>query len=426
MAGVSQDRPQSRPWLTDLLGIVLLAALATLPFLTPAADLALQRLFYTPGAAHPWGAENAPLWRWFYRFGPWPALVTALASFGVLIAGRWRPDLRRWRVHALYLLLSLALGPGLLVNVVFKDHWGRPRPRQVTELGGTWPYQTFVEKGVGGRGKSFPCGHSSMGFYFVSFYFLLRRRHKALAVASLVGAGAYGTLIGAARMAAGGHFASDVAWSAVMPAAAAWMVYYGVMRVPQAEDRAAAGMPPAPVPRWLLVLLPFCAAFAVAMGILGTPAYSEFSGTIPATSPVRLALDVSRCDVEIVLTEDPGMSIALSGDAQGFGWPGSKVLCQPRFELQDRHPAATIRVAPSGWFNELNGRLVVTIPARAARSMSGRVRGGDVVFKAPGPEWLPQAVDLDVEGQVDMPASLRPQLTTGPESGRTRVLSRRP
>jgi hypothetical protein len=41
------------------------------------------------------------------------------------------------RMYGLFILLSVILGPGLLVNLVFKDHWGRPRPRQVVALGGT-------------------------------------------------------------------------------------------------------------------------------------------------------------------------------------------------------------------------------------------------------------------------------------------------
>src|SRR5262249_42664716 len=35
---------------------------------------------------------------------------------------------------ALFLVLSLVLGPGLLVNAVLKDHWSRPRPGMVTAL----------------------------------------------------------------------------------------------------------------------------------------------------------------------------------------------------------------------------------------------------------------------------------------------------
>src|SRR6185369_921132 len=40
-----------------------------------------------------------------------------------------------------FLIATLALAPGLLVNVLLKDHWGRPRPIDVTQLGGD---QKFV------------------------------------------------------------------------------------------------------------------------------------------------------------------------------------------------------------------------------------------------------------------------------------------
>ena len=36
-----------------------------------------------------------------------------------------------------FLIATMALAPGLLVNVVLKDHWGRPRPIDVTQFGGT-------------------------------------------------------------------------------------------------------------------------------------------------------------------------------------------------------------------------------------------------------------------------------------------------
>ena len=58
------------------------------------------------------------------------ALVTFTLSY-------WYPSrLLAWRRPALFLVLVAALGPGLLINVVFKDHYGRPRPREVQELGG--------------------------------------------------------------------------------------------------------------------------------------------------------------------------------------------------------------------------------------------------------------------------------------------------
>ena len=37
---------------------------------------------------------------------------------------------------AAFLVLTLALGSGIIANVIFKDHWGRFRPISVTEFGG--------------------------------------------------------------------------------------------------------------------------------------------------------------------------------------------------------------------------------------------------------------------------------------------------
>ncbi len=421
MSGTHTDR---RLWLPDLLGLAVLALLATLPFLTPQIDLALQRLFYTPGALHPWAQGNAPLWRWLYRFGPWPALLTALGAFGVLTAARWRPAFARWRVHALFLLLSLALGPGLLVNVTFKDHWGRPRPRQTTELGGTWPYQTFFEKGLGGRGKSFPCGHSSMGYYFGALYFIWRRRHPGRALAAAGAAAAYGTLIGVARMAAGGHFVSDVAWSAVMTAAAAYLVYYVVLRVPEAEDRLAAGLTPRPWSRWWLLALPPLAIFAIVMGLLATPSYTEFNRAAPAISPVRLTLDVTRCDVQLVFSDEPVAAITVTGDAQGFGWPGSNVRCDVTAGLDQGHPVATVTVQPKGWFGELNGRAVVTVPAMAATVVDGRVRKGDLTLKAADLATVPVLDVVIEEGTFAAPDALQSRLRRTPEPSGARITTR--
>ena len=42
----------------------------------------------------------------------------------------------RWLMRA-FLALALLLGPGLVVNTDFKSHYGRPRPRQDLDIGGT-------------------------------------------------------------------------------------------------------------------------------------------------------------------------------------------------------------------------------------------------------------------------------------------------
>lgn len=351
-------------WLPDLVWIILLAGAATVPFLTPALDIRLLSLFYHPGAERPWPHEFDGVWRFLYTFGPWPALLTALTGLGILVAAGTKPALARWRRHAALVFLTMALGPGLFVNTLFKDHWGRPRPRQVTELGGTMTYQCFYEKGLAGRGKSFPCGHSSMGYYFVAFYFLARRRHKGLAVAAWVGAAGYGTLIGVARMAAGAHFASDVLWSAFFPSAVAWILYYFVLRIPQTEDNPEQGTGSQILKsRWLAWIAPPLAAAAIASVMLGTPAFAEirYDMKSPGGNP-SLRIDARQC--RITLQDNPSLHdrILITGEVHGFGWPWSRIRHSSTWNQSGNIWTLDFTCKPKGHFSELDGEITIQVP----------------------------------------------------------------
>ena len=84
-------------------------------------------------------------------------------------------------------------------------------------------------------GKSFPSGHGSMAYSVASaaaFY----PYHPVVAVGALVGGIAFGTLTGAARMAQGGHFATDVLWSGIIVFVVIATLYYLVFRIPDRED----------------------------------------------------------------------------------------------------------------------------------------------------------------------------------------------
>jgi len=107
----------------------------------------------------------------------------------------------------------MVLGPGLIVNTAFKHNWGRPRPRQILELGGTQKYLPVWQKGISGEGKSFPSGHASVAFYLFTPFFFLRKSRKKWAVFFLLLGITYGLFMGAARMVQGAHFPSDVVWS---------------------------------------------------------------------------------------------------------------------------------------------------------------------------------------------------------------------
>jgi lipid A 4'-phosphatase len=115
-----------------------------------------------------------------------------------------------FRKRVLYLILTLALGPGLLVNVIFKEHWGRARPDHIEQFGGSNRFTpAFVISSECKRNCAFVSGHASVGFYLISAAFLMKKHRKK----GLVLAISYGFIIGLVRIIQGSHFASDVIFS---------------------------------------------------------------------------------------------------------------------------------------------------------------------------------------------------------------------
>ena len=226
-AGAAADTPVSAPdaasiaralngvRLREGVTVFLLLALVTVVAGIMGADLAIARACHGPGG---WCGKDWPLGEALYRAGRgWaqPALWMAVA--GLLVAAIsikvrvLRPHLKA----ALFFPLLLALGPGLLVNVALKDHWGRPRPCQLVEFGGTHAFREAWQPGDRGPDKtpSFPSGHASMAFATLAPWFVLRSRRRLAASLWLAGGLAFGALVGAARITQGGHFASDILWS---------------------------------------------------------------------------------------------------------------------------------------------------------------------------------------------------------------------
>lgn len=421
---MTEPRPSYRSlWLPDLLWLVALVFLATVPFLSGNIDLRLQSLFHTPAAATAWSYESHPLWKLLYHIGTWPALLIALGGLLVFLLGRRLPSLGRWRRHGIYLFLVLAIGPGLLVNTIFKDHWGRPRPRQIAEFGGRWHYQHPFENGAAGRGKSFPCGHSSAGYYFIAFYFLFRRHRRGIARMAFAAAMLYGSLIGTARMAAGAHFASDVLWSGVFTAAAALVLYYWILRIPWHEDHPAAttsGQHP---------VLVSCAAALLAAGailavIAATPVFKEWhlQGRLPPNAATSLELRVARCDVELTLTDTPDRRFEITGEAQGFGWPWCRI--REKFTI----PSLTsnvvhLTISPDRGFNDLSGTVRVKLPARLLKEIAADMEANQFAVLAPAGLRTPPMTIRLTGSNLDLPSALKAALVAGPPTNGTQTFS---
>lgn len=136
-------------------------------------------------------------------------LAWLATRFGLPTPRLARPGLQT----VLYLAVSLALGPGLIVNAGFKDHWHRPRPVQVTEFGGAFEFRPWYRTdGQCRRNCSFVSGEVAASAWLIGA--------AALAPASLKGpaialAAAVTTVTALLRVAFGGHFPSDVLFAAL-------------------------------------------------------------------------------------------------------------------------------------------------------------------------------------------------------------------
>lgn len=193
-------------------------------------DIRLQQLFYHDNS---WYLAKTQPWLWFYKYGTYPGIILGIISIVYLLFSLFIKKFIPYRRYALLVILTLIIGPGLLVNATFKDRWGRPRPRDLQQFGGKCEFQEVWQPGIPGKGKSFPSGHASMGFHFIVVYYLLEKRNRVIRYSALGGSVIYGSLIGVARMAQGGHFASDVIWAAGFTYLTAFILFYFVLKIPQ-------------------------------------------------------------------------------------------------------------------------------------------------------------------------------------------------
>ncbi len=177
-----------------------------------------------------WAVGEMPVWMFFYSVGVYPALALGLVSLFVFIFSFDVLALRRYRKAAGYILANLALGPLILINVIFKGMCGRPRPTQVIEFGGTLPFEKLFQLNLETFGKSMGCGHASMGFVFFALVFLVASQRWRWGIG--IFAFSFGMLIGVARVAQGGHFASDV----VLAGMVCWGIAWGMAKVMRLED----------------------------------------------------------------------------------------------------------------------------------------------------------------------------------------------
>ncbi len=214
---------------------VAILVLATVIIAVTGADLKLSALFCIGSK---WPVGDLQPWQLLYKLDRIPSFVVGLSGLGAVFLGLIYQNRRQLIRPGLFLVILLALGPGLIVNSVFKEYWGRPRPREIVQFGGTKEFLHPWQKGISHKGRSFPSGHSSAAFYLSAPFFVLRRRKPRAAAWWMAGGLVFGVLMSVARITQGGHFLSDTLWAWGMVHLAAVSLYY-LLRLHRDETPAA-------------------------------------------------------------------------------------------------------------------------------------------------------------------------------------------
>jgi lipid A 4'-phosphatase len=188
---------------------LLLVAAASVVFLIfPGVDLWFSDLFYRAKGGF-WLRRNDALGFFRATNDVLIAAVVAvlIASVAVKLARPDRPSPVPPNT-VVFLLSTLILGPLLLVNVILKNSWGRPRPVQVDAFGGEAPYvEVWRITDWCDTNCSFVSGEASSAIWLVAVALVLPRSVRGPVTAAAI---VYALLLSLNRIAFGGHFLSDV------------------------------------------------------------------------------------------------------------------------------------------------------------------------------------------------------------------------
>lgn len=205
--------------MTPISAILIVALVAALLFsLAPGLDLWVAGEFYRPGAGF-WLSDIPALMR--LRLILWDTglvvFFAALIGLAVNLSLRARREVRPgfW----LRGVLTMLLGPGVVVNLYLKEYWGRARPVQITEFGGAahfTPALRMTDQCL--RNCSFASGEGSLAVAAaLVLYWLVSPlcnpvQQRVLLVVCIT----YAVLTAGMRVLFGGHFLSDVIFAALI------------------------------------------------------------------------------------------------------------------------------------------------------------------------------------------------------------------
>jgi lipid A 4'-phosphatase len=211
------------------IGLSLALVLGLLFGIYPELDLKLAALFYdAPTQSFPlklngWAAIARDGAMWIV----WGLVAPAIVAWVVKLV---RPDQRLLMSGRamIFLLVTFTLSAGILANLTFKSHWGRPRPVVVAQFNGPQQFVPWWDpRGSCGWNCSFFSGEGAAAFWTYAPAALTPPAWRPLAYAA---ATLFGVVTSVLRMAFGGHFFSDVAAAGLVTFLVVWLAHGMIYR----------------------------------------------------------------------------------------------------------------------------------------------------------------------------------------------------
>lgn len=185
-----------------------LLILSLLFLVFPAIDRNISHIFFQPGTGFP--AARIELLRSFRNFASNLAMTLPIVLVVVIVlklSYPSKPSLLPPRMSLFFITLFLT-GPVLLVNGLLKPFWGRPRPVNVEEFGGMWPFLPAWMVGPEGlANRSFSSGEAATAACLLPLILFLPREWRWQVGALL---SVFVATVSLNRIAFGAHFLSDV------------------------------------------------------------------------------------------------------------------------------------------------------------------------------------------------------------------------
>lgn len=354
-------------------------------------DYAAQKTIFTAGGDS-WEFGKRSLWHFLYHYGTYPAAITIFIALIGYVRSHMEERFRRWRAVYLFVLLFGVIGPGVVSNLILKEYWGRPRPREVQGLGGSNAFEKVLTIDKTSSGKSFPCGHATMGYFFLGGFFICRRYRRDWAWFFLMLGLNLGFFMGVGRMCQGGHYFSDAIWSGAIM----WFIGLGLYYILGLHKNIL--QEPKQHAMWLRVVV-LVMGLALLAGVLMASPYHNvrnFRLNNPAnqTGPIQASLTLRTGEVRVV----GGDTFMVNGEAWGHGVPTSKVGASLYEGRSGDKVVAHYYERVGGRFTEVSQSLTVTVPWDRLKSLAIHAQDCTVTIEMPEAEQPLALQKISVDG----------------------------